>query len=107
MGATEGLHHIWMLNRICANGSGGGQKIKAQPNLHKRCKGEGKSYTMSWTKIDKLPNRGIEPTTASIGVRFELGEPVLAIRARAAIPPGYLRKERFKLFTIVIREGLL
>ena len=77
-------------NSVGVNGSGGGQKIKAHPPLHKRCKGEGKRYTISWSKIDKLPNRGIEPTTASIGVRFKLGEPVLAIRACTAVLTGYL-----------------
>ena len=35
------------INSFGINCSGGGQKIKAQPPLHKRCKGEGKSYTIS------------------------------------------------------------
>ena len=33
------------------------------------------------------------------GVRFELGEPVLAIHAHTAIPTGYLQNSRFKPFT--------
>ena len=48
-----------------------------------------------------MPNWGIGPTTASIGGRFELGEPVLAICSRTAISTGYLRNKRFKLVTIV------
>ena len=79
----------------------------AETPLHKRCKGEGKSYTIGWSKKWQLPNWGIEPTAASIFKRFELGEPVLTIRARSAIPTVYLRNSRFKLFTIVIREGVL
>ena len=35
------------INSFGVNCSGGGQKIKAQPPLHKRCKGEGKIYTIS------------------------------------------------------------
>ena len=93
---TVGVNIFWLkpLNRYSGlmvrfnsfgvNGFGGGQKIKAQPPLHQRCEGQGKLYTISWSKNDKLPNRGIEPTTASIGVRFKLGEPILAIRARSA-----------------------
>ena len=79
----------------------------AKNPLHKRCKGEGKSYTTGWSNKWQLSNQGIEPTTASIGTRFELGEPVLAVRARTALPIGYLRIYRFKLFTNVIREGVL
>ena len=39
-------------------------------------------------------------------MRIELGEPVLAICARSAIPTGYLLRYRFKLLTIVTREGV-
>ena len=54
-------------------------------------KGRAKATPQVDQKCDELPNRGIEPTTASIGGRFELGEPVLAIRACSAIPTGYLQ----------------
>ena len=37
-------------NSLVFNYSEGGQKIKARPPLHKRCKGEGKSYRISWPK---------------------------------------------------------
>ena len=36
-----------IINSFGVNCSGGGQKIKAQHPLHKRCKGEGKRYTIS------------------------------------------------------------
>ena len=39
-------------------------------------------------------------------MKFELWESILVICARTAIPTGYLRNWRFKLFTIVIREGV-
>ena len=35
------------VNSFGVNGSGGRQKIKAQPPLHKRCEGEGKNYNSS------------------------------------------------------------
>ena len=54
-----------------------------------------------------MSNWGIEPISASIGVRFELRKPVLAISARSAIPTGYLRDLKFKLFTMVIQESVL
>ena len=36
-----------VFNSLGVNCSGRGAKIKAQPPLHKKCKGEGKSYTIS------------------------------------------------------------
>ena len=58
------------------------------------------------TKKGKLPKSEIEPSTASIGGRFELGVPMLAIRARATIPAGYLRTQKFKQYTTVIQESV-
>ena len=40
----------YIINRVCSICSKREQKIKAQPPLHRRCKREGKSYTISWSK---------------------------------------------------------
>ena len=54
-------------------------------------------------KNDKLPNRGIEPTTASIGGRFELGEPVLVIRDPTTVSTNRLLAE-LKIRTVYKRN---
>ena len=95
------------INSLGVNCSGRGPKIKAQPPLHKRFKGEGKSYTKNWSKNNTLPNQGIVPTNASSGGRSELADLVLAIRARSAMPTGCLRNFRFKPCTIAMRGGVL
>ena len=66
--------------RIVINCSKMEQKTKAQPPPRKRCKEEGKSYTMNWSNNWKLPKGDIDLSTAIIGCRFECRIPVLAIR---------------------------
>ena len=64
---------------------------------------EGKNYTMSLSNKWQLSNWGIEPTSASIGVRFKLEEQVLKIQT---VYHRYIKRRIIKIYSEIAKLAI-